>query len=79
MTFSRMHFNGILKIHFFANDYLYEIITIATHPAHSRGLNPPHRVKSISMMSFTADEMDFLKARGNDVSMYFFYLDLKST
>uniref|UniRef100_A0A1I8IS17 Arf-GAP domain-containing protein n=1 Tax=Macrostomum lignano TaxID=282301 RepID=A0A1I8IS17_9PLAT len=32
-----------------------------------RGLNPPHRVKSISMASFTADEMEFLKSRGNDL------------
>ena len=33
-----------------------------------RGLNPPHRVKSISMTSFTPEEMEFLKSRGNDVS-----------
>lgn len=33
-----------------------------------RGLNPPHRVKSISMASFTPEEMDFLKCHGNDVS-----------
>ena len=32
-----------------------------------RGLNPPHRVKSISMASFTPEEMDFLKSHGNDV------------
>ena len=32
-----------------------------------RGLNPPHRVKSISMASFSADEMEFIKCRGNDV------------
>ncbi len=32
-----------------------------------RGLNPPHRVKSISMTSFTPEEMEFLKSRGNDV------------
>lgn len=31
-----------------------------------RGLNPPHRVKSISMASFTPDEMEFLKCHGND-------------
>ncbi|CAD5113101.1 DgyrCDS2292 [Dimorphilus gyrociliatus] len=31
-----------------------------------RGLNPPHRVKSISMASFTTEEMEFLKSRGND-------------
>ncbi|XP_052784115.1 arf-GAP domain and FG repeat-containing protein 1-like isoform X3 [Mya arenaria] len=31
-----------------------------------RGLNPPHRVKSISMASFTPDEMEFLKTHGNE-------------
>lgn len=30
-----------------------------------RGLNPPHRVKSISMATFGADEIDFLRQRGN--------------
>jgi len=34
-----------------------------------RGLNPPHRVKSISMASFSVDEMEFIKCRGNDVRM----------
>ncbi|XP_073826473.1 arf GTPase activating protein drongo isoform X2 [Musca autumnalis] len=32
-----------------------------------RGLTPPHRVKSISMATFTQEEIDFLKAHGNDV------------
>ncbi|KAK3577992.1 hypothetical protein CHS0354_013655 [Potamilus streckersoni] len=31
-----------------------------------RGLNPPHRVKSISMASFTPEEMEFLKCHGNE-------------
>jgi Arf-GAP domain and FG repeat-containing protein 1 len=31
-----------------------------------RGLTPPHRVKSISMATFTADEIELLKSRGND-------------
>ncbi|OXU17549.1 hypothetical protein TSAR_010784 [Trichomalopsis sarcophagae] len=31
-----------------------------------RGLTPPHRVKSISMATFTQDEIDFLKERGNE-------------
>ncbi|ESN92238.1 hypothetical protein HELRODRAFT_89687 [Helobdella robusta] len=31
-----------------------------------RGLNPPHRVKSISMASFSNDEMEFIKSRGNE-------------
>ncbi|KAL8563477.1 hypothetical protein ACOMHN_011956 [Nucella lapillus] len=33
-----------------------------------RGLNPPHRVKSISMASFTPEEMDFLKSHGNELN-----------
>ncbi|CAG9784203.1 unnamed protein product [Diatraea saccharalis] len=31
-----------------------------------RGLTPPHRVKSISMATFTPEEIDFIKTRGND-------------
>ncbi|KAJ6645902.1 Arf-GAP domain and FG repeat-containing protein 1 [Pseudolycoriella hygida] len=31
-----------------------------------RGLTPPHRVKSISMATFTSDEIDYIKLRGND-------------
>ncbi|XP_067171126.1 LOW QUALITY PROTEIN: arf-GAP domain and FG repeat-containing protein 2 [Apteryx mantelli] len=34
-----------------------------------RGLNPPHRVKSISMTTFTEAEVQFLQARGNEVSL----------
>ena len=34
-----------------------------------RGLTPPHRVKSISMASFTHDEIELLKTRGNEVSI----------
>lgn len=30
-----------------------------------RGINPPHRIKSISMSSFTSEEVEFLRARGN--------------
>lgn len=33
----------------------------------SRGLTPPHRVKSISMASFTPEEVELVKSRGNDV------------
>ncbi|XP_077581166.1 arf-GAP domain and FG repeat-containing protein 1-like isoform X2 [Stigmatopora nigra] len=32
-----------------------------------RGLNPPHRVKSISMTTFTRQEMDFLQKHSNEV------------
>nr|XP_020655432.1 arf-GAP domain and FG repeat-containing protein 2 [Pogona vitticeps] len=31
-----------------------------------RGLNPPHRVKSISMTTFTEGEVQFLQTRGNE-------------
>merc|ERR1712018_475878 len=30
-----------------------------------RGITPPHRIKSISMSSFTGGEVAFLKSRGN--------------
>uniref|UniRef100_A0A673KKJ9 Arf-GAP domain and FG repeat-containing protein 1-like n=1 Tax=Sinocyclocheilus rhinocerous TaxID=307959 RepID=A0A673KKJ9_9TELE len=32
-----------------------------------RGLNPPHRVKSISMTTFTLQEIEFLQKHGNEV------------
>uniref|UniRef100_A0A8C1CW75 ArfGAP with FG repeats 1a n=1 Tax=Cyprinus carpio carpio TaxID=630221 RepID=A0A8C1CW75_CYPCA len=32
-----------------------------------RGLNPPHRVKSISMTTFTQQEIEFLQKYGNEV------------
>jgi len=35
-------------------------------------LNPPHRVKSITMASFTADEIDFIRSRGNEVLLHLF-------
>ncbi|XP_053115479.1 arf-GAP domain and FG repeat-containing protein 2 isoform X3 [Hemicordylus capensis] len=35
-------------------------------PNCSRGLNPPHRVKSISMTTFTESEVQFLQSRGNE-------------
>lgn len=31
-----------------------------------RGLTPPHRVKSISMATFSQEEIDFIKEHGND-------------
>ena len=30
-----------------------------------RGITPPHRIKSISMSSFSADEVEFMRERGN--------------
>ena len=41
-----------------------------------RGLNPPHRVKSISMASFTPEEIEFVKSRGNEVCAGIFGLFL---
>ena len=34
-----------------------------------RGLNPPHRVKSINMSTFTQDEVEFMRTHGNQVSL----------
>lgn len=31
-----------------------------------RGLNPPHRVKSISMSTFTENEMNLIQTMGNE-------------
>lgn len=31
-----------------------------------RGITPPHRVKSISMATFTSEEIDFVRNRGNN-------------
>lgn len=30
-----------------------------------RGINPPHRIKSISMSSFTSDEVELMRSKGN--------------
>lgn len=38
-----------------------------------RGLNPPHRVKSINMSTFTQDEVEFMKTHGNQVGLKFFF------
>lgn len=32
-----------------------------------RGINPPHRVKSISMATFTSSEISLIQSRGNDM------------
>lgn len=32
-----------------------------------RGLTPPHRVKSISMATFTSEEIEFIKEHGNEL------------
>jgi len=43
-----------------------------------RGLNPPHRIKSISMASFNQQELDFLQKHGNQVCHYT-WLGLRNT
>lgn len=43
----------------FNSDYVYCI-------TYRRGLTPPHRVKSISMATFTPDELEFIRTHGND-------------
>ena len=37
---------------------------------HRRGLNPPHRIKSISMTTFSEEEIKHLKEGGNEVRTY---------
>lgn len=39
-----------------------------------RGLNPPHRVKSINMSTFTQDEVEFMKSHGNQVGFGYFHI-----
>lgn len=34
-----------------------------------RGLNPPHRIKSISMTTFSEQEIKLLKEGGNEVTL----------
>ncbi|XP_070609422.1 arf-GAP domain and FG repeat-containing protein 1 isoform X3 [Erythrolamprus reginae] len=62
---------------FFATPFRYVTspqLQIASRPlprdlqGHARrGLNPPHRVKSISMTTFTQQEIEFLQKHGNEV------------
>ncbi|MEQ2251513.1 Arf-GAP domain and FG repeat-containing protein 2 [Ilyodon furcidens] len=49
----------------------YTDITVGTFVCTScsgmlRGLNPPHRVKSISMTTFSQQEVEFLQNHGNE-------------
>lgn len=39
-----------------------------SHKPYRRGLNPPHRLKSISMTTFTDAEIESLRGGGNEVS-----------
>lgn len=41
-------------------------LSICFYHHYRRGLTPPHRVKSISMATFTSDELEFLRTHGND-------------
>ena len=41
-------------------------LSLFLSPLSRRGLNPPHRVKSISMTTFSEDELTLLKDGGNE-------------
>ena len=43
------------------------LATLSMFSFHSRGLNPPHRVKSVSITTFTDEELAKLKNGGNEV------------
>ncbi|KAJ8938193.1 hypothetical protein NQ318_019534 [Aromia moschata] len=48
-------------------DFINNLVdTLPNRCQEVRGITPPHRVKSISMATFTNDEIDLLKSRGND-------------
>lgn len=50
-----------------------------TSSTHRRGLNPPHRVKSISMTTFTHQEIEFLQKHSNEVLCTLYSKGLSST
>ena len=47
----------------------YNCICIYVCNLYRRGVNPPHRVKSVSMTTFNEAEIDKLKKGGNEVSV----------
>lgn len=48
--------------------YLHVPLSLSVSPlCRRRGLNPPHRVKSISMTTFSQQEVEFLQNHGNEV------------
>lgn len=57
-----MYFNICNIITYFIFYYLFLLL----HTTNRRGLTPPQRVKSISMATFTTDEIEFIKNHGND-------------
>jgi hypothetical protein len=44
---------------------MYIVMYIYLDDIYRRGINPPHRIKSISMSTFTTEEVDSLRMRGN--------------
>lgn len=48
-------------MYYLLNEFLHDFTIFR------RGLTPPHRVKSISMATFTTEEIDFIKAHGNEL------------
>ena len=69
------HSNPI-SAHVYTVDYMYMSVSffpsmcymIPPYCTPRRGLNPPHRVKSISMTTFSENELELLKNGGNEVS-----------
>lgn len=51
-----------------ASCFSWSFANVCPHSTHRRGLNPPHRVKSISMTTFTQQEIEFLQKHSNEVS-----------
>ena len=48
---------------------MYNCICTLVCNLYRRGMNPPHRVKSVSMTTFNEAEIDKLKKGGNEVSV----------
>ncbi|XP_036967535.1 arf-GAP domain and FG repeat-containing protein 2 isoform X2 [Acanthopagrus latus] len=70
------HHGGQLRVHVVLRNALHKRHSWSFFPASElrfisswcrRGLNPPHRVKSISMTTFSQQEVEFLQNHGNEV------------
>lgn len=57
-----------INIFFIRADFklFFQYLVIILFHCFRRGLTPPHRVKSISMATFTGEEIDLLRNRGNE-------------
>ncbi|XP_059363697.1 arf-GAP domain and FG repeat-containing protein 1-like isoform X1 [Carassius carassius] len=68
------HHRGLLRMHVMLRNAACPGLACVTYHfvmisglASMRGLNPPHRVKSISMTTFSQQEVEFLQNHGNEV------------